>query len=69
MSQESDLERLVRIETKLDLHFQNIESWKAEVEQTNADYEGRLRSLERWKYSIPATLITAAVSLYLSAWK
>lgn len=66
---ESDLERLVRIETKLDLHFQNLESWKAEVEQTNADYETRLRALERWKYSIPATLVTAAVSLYLSAMK
>ena len=69
MGQESDLERLVRIETKLDLHFQSIETWKSEVEQTNADYESRLRSLERWKYSIPASLLTAAISLYLSAWK
>jgi len=69
MGQESDLERLVRIETKLDLHFQHIEAWRAEVEQTNADYEDRLRALERWKYSVPASLLTAAISLVVSTWK
>jgi hypothetical protein len=53
---ENDLEqlreRLVRIETKLDLYIiNNIQ-----------DHETRMRQLERWKYAIPASLLTAVAS-------
>jgi hypothetical protein len=45
-------ERLVRIETKLDLYIiNNIQ-----------DHETRVRQLERWKYAIPASMLTAVAS-------
>lgn len=39
-------------------------------EQMNAvpDHESRLRSLERWKYGLPVTGLTAIVSMGISAW-
>lgn len=32
------------------------------------DHELRLRSLERWKYGLPVTGLTALVSMAVSAW-
>lgn len=34
----------------------------ATVADTLADHEDRIRSVERWKYSIPTALMTAVVS-------
>lgn len=34
----------------------------AEVSKTLEDHEGRLRSVERWKYSVPIAAITAVAS-------
>ncbi len=33
---------------------------------TLSDHEARLRSVERWKYTIPPSFITAVVSLVLA---
>lgn len=54
----SELERLVRIETKLDA---------ALADQT--DHETRLRALERWKYAIPASLLSAAGAILVAVLK
>lgn len=51
------LQRLVRIETKLDM---------AIVDQR--DHEGRLRTLERWKYALPASAATALISAAVAAY-
>lgn len=32
------------------------------VDKTLTDHEDRLRTLERWKYSIPVALVTAVIS-------
>lgn len=32
------------------------------------DHETRLRSLERWKYGLPITGLTAVLSMGVSAW-
>lgn len=45
-------ERLVRIETKIDLYI--LDGIK--------DHEMRLRQLERWRYAIPASILTALAS-------
>lgn len=34
----------------------------ATVADTLSDHEDRLRGLERWKYSVPAALVTAVLS-------
>jgi hypothetical protein len=51
-------ERLARIETTLE----GIRRDRDEEKKTSDDHEGRLRSLERWKYMLPPTLVTALVS-------
>lgn len=51
-------ERLARIETTLE----GIRRDRDEEKKTRDDHEGRLRALERWKYMIPPTLVTALIS-------
>lgn len=55
---QSILERLVRIETKMDLYIVN----------GIQDHETRLRGLERWKYAIPASLLTGMASAGTAIW-
>ncbi|MEU3052286.1 hypothetical protein [Streptomyces griseus] len=45
------VDRLARIEEKLD-----------RVLKEHADHEVRIRAIERWKYALPLTAITAAAS-------
>lgn len=45
------VERLARIEEKLDASLRG-----------HTDHEGRLRAIERWKYALPATAVTAVIS-------
>lgn len=45
------VDRLARIEVKLD-----------EALKTRTDHENRLRLLERWKYTLPAALLTSVIS-------
>lgn len=51
-------ERLVRIETKLDLYIVN----------GIQDHETRIRQLERWKYAIPASVLTGITSAGTAVW-
>jgi hypothetical protein len=60
------LERLVRIETLLSTHIAQMDARLADVDSEHRDHETRLRALERWRYGIPATLITAAVSVAIA---
>lgn len=41
----------------------------ANQEKKVEDHEGRLRSLEVWKYGLPVTGLVALGSMALSAWK
>lgn len=45
------VDRLARIETTLE-----------EIRRDRADHESRIRAIEKWRYSIPATFITSVVS-------
>lgn len=45
-------DRVVRIETKIDTF----------IIQGVQDHEARLRQLEKWKYAIPASVLTAIAS-------
>jgi hypothetical protein len=51
-------ERLARIETKLDLYIVN----------GIQDHENRIRQLERWKYAIPASVLTGITSAGTTIW-
>lgn len=51
-------ERLVRIETKLDLYIVN----------GIQDHENRIRQLERWRYAIPASVLTGVASAGTAIW-
>jgi hypothetical protein len=35
---------------------------------TAADHETRIRSLEKWKYALPASLVAGGIGLYQSVW-
>lgn len=52
------VERLARIETQLE----GIRRDRDDMQRTRDDHESRLRGLERWKYMLPSTLVTALVS-------
>ena len=52
------VERLARIETQLE----GIRRDRDDMQRTRDDHETRLRGLERWKYMLPSTLVTALVS-------
>lgn len=51
------VDRLARIEVKLD-----------EIRRDRADHESRIRTLERWKYALPATFLTAVISALVTVW-
>lgn len=52
------IERLARIETTLE----SIRRDRDEMLKDRDDHEERLRKLERWKYMLPSTLVTAVIS-------
>jgi hypothetical protein len=54
--------------TKLTGHLEAIDNRNRQADLAHADYEARLRALERWRYSLPAAVITAAVSAVVSVW-
>jgi hypothetical protein len=53
------VERLARIETALD----QIRRDRDDLAKERDDFETRLRGVERWRYAIPPTLVTALVSM------
>jgi hypothetical protein len=52
------LERLVRLETKIDLFLERLESEKT----IRVDHESRLRRVERWTYALPPTALVALLA-------
>lgn len=52
------IERLARIETALE----SIRRDRDEMQKDRDDHETRIRGLERWKYMLPSSLITALVA-------
>jgi hypothetical protein len=52
------IERLARIETALE----GIRRDRDEMQKDRDDHEERIRKLERWKYMLPSSLVTAVVS-------
>lgn len=51
-------ERLARIEATLE----GIRRDRDEMQKERDDHETRLRSLERWRYMLPSSLLAAVVS-------
>lgn len=51
-------ERLARIETILE----SMRHDRAEMQKERDDHETRIRGLERWRYMLPSSLITAVIS-------
>lgn len=52
------VERLVRLETKLDLFLEQIKNDK----DRSIDHEVRLRRVERWTYALPPTALVAVLA-------
>jgi hypothetical protein len=52
------IERLARIETALE----SIRRDRDEMQKDRDDHEARIRGLERWKYMLPSSLITAVIA-------
>lgn len=51
-------ERLARIEATLE----GIRRDRDEMQKDRDDHESRLRSLEKWKYMLPSSLVAAVIS-------
>lgn len=51
-------ERLARIEATLE----SIRRDRDEMQKEREDHETRIRSLERWRYMLPSSLVAAVVS-------
>lgn len=51
-------ERLVRLETKLDMFLERLGEERVRTD----DQEARLRRVERWTYALPPTALLAAVA-------
>jgi hypothetical protein len=52
------IERLARIETALE----TIRRDRDEMMKDRDDHEKRLRGLERWKYMLPSSVVTACIA-------
>jgi hypothetical protein len=46
--------------------LESITTFIGAADKTHADQEGRIRALERWRYSLPAALI-AAVATFIAS--
>lgn len=51
-------ERLARIEATLE----GIRRDRDEMQKDRDDHESRIRGLERWRYMLPSSLLTAVIS-------
>ena len=51
-------ERLARIEAILE----GMRHDRAEMQRERDDHEARIRGLERWRYMLPSSLLTAVIS-------
>lgn len=52
------IERLARIETALE----SIRRDRDEMMKDRDDHENRIRGLEKWKYMLPSSLVTALIA-------
>lgn len=55
-------ERLARIETTLEGIRRDRDEMATEIQKGRDDHESRIRALERWRYMLPSSLVTAIVS-------
>lgn len=55
-------ERLARIETTLEGIRRDRDEMANEMHRSRDDHESRIRGLERWKYMLPSSLITAVIA-------
>ncbi len=67
MDENRILDKLDRIEAQNGITLVALARLQEQV-SSMPDHENRLRSLERWKYGLPATAITALVAMAASAW-
>jgi hypothetical protein len=56
------IERLARIETALEGIRRDRDVMQQDIDKGRKDHEDRIRGLERWKYMLPSSLVTAVVS-------
>jgi hypothetical protein len=73
---EDTASRLARIEVKLDLALTRYEDHELRIRRLEshgtadiAVHDARITALERWKYSLPATSLIAAVEGAFIIWK
>lgn len=52
-----------RIEEKLDNFSENFKEDLGDVRNKSSDHDNRIRTLERWMWSIPPTLIIGLIGL------
>ena len=52
---QNDRDLILRVESKVERLMDKVDS----VRETQSDHERRLRSVERWKYSIPIGMVLA----------
>jgi hypothetical protein len=57
------IERLTRIETTLEGIRRDRDEMQKDIDKGREDHENRIRSIEKWKYMLPPTLVTALVSM------
>lgn len=56
------IERLTRIETSLEGIRRDRDEMQKDIDKGREDHESRLRAMEKWKYMLPPTLVTAVIS-------
>lgn len=61
-------ERLIRIETKLDFMLDRYEDHEARIRilEKGDQFNTRISELERWKWSLPATLFTSFSAIIIA---
>lgn len=59
-------DQLVSLNSKLDVYITRHENLESLTKQRTEDHETRLRSLEKWRYGLPATLVLAVASIAVS---
>lgn len=57
-----NLERLTRIEEKINSSNTSFGQWTTSVSAIHLDLEQRVRALERWRWSLPMTFLASLVS-------
>lgn len=59
-------DQLVTLNSKLDVYITRHEHLEELTKDRTADHETRIRSLEKWRWSLPPTLVLAVASIAIS---